>query len=155
MKLMKAAGIKLVHALISLEIQLARGAENKIKKSTRTLLSGKNWKSIGFSGMPMQKLLQNGQNYPKLAGKSYILSNQKREFEPGFHTKVLDFYHRDDFLTAVPGKQNVKKNTKIHIQKRVWMITWAFAPKNNRWKHWFEIFVYNICTNESFLFCTW
>ena len=129
MKLMKAAGIKLVHALISLEIQLARGAENKIKKSTRTLLSGKNWKSIGFSGMPMQKLLQNGQNYPKLAGKSYILSNQKRELEPGFHTKVLDFYHRDDFSTAVPGKQNVKKNTKIHIQKRVLNDYLSFCTK--------------------------
>ena len=79
--------------------------------------------------MPMQKLLQNGQNYPKLAGKSYILSNQKREFEPGFHTKVLDFYHRDDFSTAVPGKQNVKKNTKIHIQKRVLNDYLSFCTK--------------------------
>ena len=86
---MKAAWIKLVHALISLEVQLAKGAENNIKKSIRTLPSGKYWKSIDFSGMPMQNLLQNGENYLKLAGKSYILSNQKREFEPGFHTKVL------------------------------------------------------------------
>ena len=74
--MMKAAEIKLVHAPISLEIQQAGGEENEIKKSIRTLLSGKYRKRIDFSGMPMQKVLQNGENYPKLAGKSYILSNQ-------------------------------------------------------------------------------
>ena len=45
----------------------------------------------------------------------------KRGFEPVLHAKVLDFNHRDDVSTALPGKRDAKKHKmkKIRIQKRV------------------------------------
>ena len=57
----------------------------------------------------------------KVRGKVINLVNPKRGFEPGLHTKVLEFYLRDDFSKALPGKRDAKKNKKktIRIQKRV------------------------------------
>ena len=132
-KMMKAVGFKLVHAPY-----IIRNPTSQPRKSNRneiicTLLSEKYWKSIDFSGTFLEELAKTGESYPKLAGKSYILSNQKREFEPGFHTKILGFYYRDHFSKTVPGKQDLKQNKKkkIHIQKQVWNNYLSACTKNS------------------------
>ena len=45
----------------------------------------------------------------------------KKGLEPVLHKKVLDFYHRDDVSTALPGKRDTKKVKRKRklVQKRV------------------------------------
>ena len=131
-KMMKAAGIKPVDApeiqkqllfaeAISLEIQQA-GKERKNKKeSTRTLLSGKVLKKYRLLRYAARKTGTNRRKLSKVSGKIINCVKPKRGFEPVLHAKVLDFYHRDDVSTALPGKRDAKKHKmkKICIQKRV------------------------------------
>ena len=51
--------------------------------------------------------------------KSWILSNLKRDLS-SLHKKILDFYHRDDASTTLPGKRDkekVKRKGKL-VQKQ-------------------------------------
>ena len=45
----------------------------------------------------------------------------KKGFIPVLYKKVLDFYHRDDVSTALPGKRDTKKVKRKRklVQKRV------------------------------------
>ena len=129
-KMMKAVGIKPVDApkikkqllfaeTISLEIQQAgREIKNK-KEGIRTLLSGKILKKYQLLRYAAGKTGTNRKKLSKVSEKVINLVKPKRGFEPGLHTKVLDFHHRDDVSKALPGKRDAKKNKKekICIQK--------------------------------------
>ena len=146
-KMMIVVGIKLVHVPYIIRHPTSQPRKSNRNKIIRTLPSAKHWKSIDFSGTSLEELVQTGENYPKLTGKSYILSNQKRRFEPGFHTNILGFYYRDHFSKTVPGNQDVKENKKkkIHISEA--SLEWLFErlhqkliTKNTDLKCLFAIF---------------
>ena len=57
----------------------------------------------------------------KANGKVMNSIKPKKGLEPVLHKKVLDFYHRDDVSTALPGKRDTKKVKRKRklVQKRV------------------------------------
>ena len=122
-KMMKAVGIKLVDMLeiqkqllfaeaISLEIQQAGREKNNKKESIRTLLSGKILKKYQLLRYAARKTGKNRRKLSKVCGKVINLVKPKRGFEPGLHTKVLDFYHRDDVATAFPVNEMPRRTKR-------------------------------------------
>ena len=106
--MMKAFGIKTVDAPeiqkqlllaepISLEIQQARRKKKNKKESISTLLSGKILKKYQLLSYAAGKTGTNRRKLSKISGKVINLVKPNRGFERGLYTKVLGFYHRDDF----------------------------------------------------------
>ena len=106
--MMKAFGIKTVDApeiqkqlllaeAISLEIQQARRKKKNKKESISTLLSGKILKKYRLPSYAAGKTGTNRRKLSKISGKVINLVKPNRGFERGLYTKVLGFYHRDDF----------------------------------------------------------
>ena len=121
--MMKAFGIKTVDApeiqkqlllaeAISLEIQQAGRKKKNKKESISTLLSGKILKKYRLLSYAAGKNGTNRRKQTKISGKVINLVKPNRGFEPGLYTKVLDFYHRDDVWTALPGKNDMQRRTK-------------------------------------------
>lgn len=94
----------------------------------------------------------------KVKGKIINLHKETRGFDPVTHSRVLEFYHRDDVSTAPPGKRDSTKiKIKSHIQKRVLNdylsnLHQKFVPENTDWKCSFATFVR--LTPKNFVFAT-
>ena len=58
----------------------------------------------------------------KANGKAMDPIKPKKGFIPVLHKKVLDFYHRDDVSTALPGKRDTKKVKRKRKLVQKWVL---------------------------------
>ena len=132
MKMMKNAGINpcntseiqkqlLFTETISKGIQEAVNEKKNKKESIRTMASGKILKKYRLLRYAANKTNTDRRKLSKANGKVMNPIKPKKGFEPVLHKKVLDFYHRDDVSTALPGKRDTKKVKRKRklVQKRV------------------------------------
>ena len=94
---------------ISKETQEAVNKKNNKKECICTMISGKILKKYRLLRYAANNTNTERRKLSKANGKAMNPIKPKKGFQSVLHKKVLDFYHRDDISTALPGKRDPKK----------------------------------------------
>ena len=113
----------LLSEALSEEIKECTTEKKNARQSIRRLLSGKILRKYKLLTYVAKKTGNDRRKMGKETSKVLRVTRNKRGFDPDVHKQVIEFYHRDDVSTPLPGKKDaksvkVKQRKRVKIQKR-------------------------------------